>query len=258
VLTVLIALLTWLSYTVFAASYALYSLFLTSLVIFLVATAQQSAVGTAENRVFDTLIGGALAIIAYLVWPTWEAKTLRTATADRFAAVGRFLEAVLEVYLEPQAYDRAALAALAADTRRAQSAVVASLERARGEPARFRPDLDRYASVLAAARRIVAGTHALASHLADAKAQVAVPAAAVIAGQLDDAMAELAASVLAGRKPAGIPDLRTSQLQLATTTAECLTPEDRRGAILAALLDPLVDSIDTAVSLLASWDYQAA
>jgi uncharacterized membrane protein YccC len=257
VLTVLIAIITWLSYTVFAASYALYSMFLTALVIFLVATAQQSAVSTVENRVFDTLIGGALAIIAYLVWPTWEAKTLQAATADRFEAVRLFLQAVLEVYLEPQAYDRAALAALAADTRRAQSAVAASLQRARGEPARIRPDLDSYTSVLAAARRIVAGAHALAAHLADAKAQVAVPPAAVIVGELDQAMAELARSVREARPPGELPPLRQSQLRLAARFAECLTPEDRRGAILAALLDPLVDSIDTAAGLLATLHYQA-
>jgi hypothetical protein len=130
--------------------------------------------------------------------------------------------------------------------------VVAAPLQARGEPARIRPDLDHYTSVLAAARRIVAGAHALASHLADAKAQVAVPAAADIAGQLDDAMAELAASVREGRKPGALPELRQAQLKLAAESAECLTPAERRGAILAALLDPLVDSIDTAASLLGS------
>ena len=101
-----------------------------------------------------------------------------------------------------------------------------------------------------------AGAHALASHLADAKSQVAVPGAAIIAGQLDDAMAELAGSVRDGRKPAELPELRQSQLKLAAASAQCLTPTDRRGAILAALLDPLVDSVDTAASLLATLRYQ--
>jgi uncharacterized membrane protein YccC len=246
----------WLGYTVFVANYAVYSVFLTALVILLVSAAQRSAVTPVENRGFDTLIGGAIAIIAYLVWPTWEAKTLQAATAERFEAIRAFLQAVLEVYLEPAAHDRAALAGLAAATRRAQSNVTASMQRARGEPARIRPDLGRYTSLLAAARRIVAGTHALASHLADSRQQVAVPAAAVIAGQLDDAMAELVDSISVGHPPGHppghLPDLRQSQRKLAADSAASLTPADRRGAILAALLDPLVDSIDTAADLLAT------
>ncbi len=251
-LIVAIGICTFLGYTVFVANYAIYAVFLTALVVLLVSAAQQSAVSTVENRGFDTLIGGAIAIAAYLIWPTWEASTLQAATASRFETASSFLAAVLEVYLEPKALDRAALARLAAATRRAQSSVTASLERAAGEPARIRSDVAHYAGALAAGRRIVAGTHALASHLQDAQAQVAVPAAAVIIGQLGDAMAELVRAVRAGEQPAPLPDLRQSQRHLAAQTAAGLTPADRRGAILAALLDPLVDSIDTAANVLAT------
>jgi hypothetical protein len=40
-----------------------------------------------------------------------------------------------------------------------------------------------------------------------------------------------------------------SHRRLAVETAQRQTPADRRGAIMAALLDPLVDSIDTAAGL---------
>jgi uncharacterized membrane protein YccC len=245
-----VAVCAWFGYTVFAANYAVYAIFLTAMVILLVSTAGNSAIAPVENRGFDTLIGGAIAIAAYLIWPTWEATTLQAATADRFEAVRRFLVAVLEVYTEPSAFDRAALARLAAGTRRAQSAVIASLQRAAGEPARFRPDIAGYAGVIAAGRRIAAGAHALASHLHDAKTQLAVPAAAAITGQIDDAMTELVRALRAGQAPGPLPELRRSQRELAARTAECLTPADRRGAMLAALLDPVVDSIDTAADVL--------
>jgi uncharacterized membrane protein YccC len=240
----------WLGYAVFATNYAVYSIFLTALVILLVSATQASAIGPVENRGFDTLIGGVIAIAAYLVWPTWEAKALQAATADRFESIRRFLVTVLEVYLEPQAFDRASLSRLAAGTRRAQSAVIASLQRAAGEPARFRPDIVRYTGVIAAGRRIAAGAHALASHLQDAKTQVAVPAAAVVVGQIDDAMSELVRALRSGERPAPLPELRQSQRQLAALSAACTTGAQRRGAILATLLDPLVDSIDTAADLL--------
>ena len=245
-----IAACAWLGYAVFAANYAVFSIFLTAIVILLVSTAGASEITTVENRGFDTLIGGAIAITAYLIWPTWEARTLQAATADRFESIRRYLDAVLEVYLEPRAFDRAALAKLAANTRRAQSAVIASLERAAGEPARYRPDIARYAGVIAAGRRIVAGAHALASHLNDAKNQVAVPEAAVIAGQIDDAMGEIVRAIRSGERPPPMPELRQSQRGLAALSAECKTRAQHRCAILAALLDPLVDSIDTAADLL--------
>jgi uncharacterized membrane protein YccC/glyoxylase-like metal-dependent hydrolase (beta-lactamase superfamily II) len=257
VLIALVTVCTWLGYTVFVASYASYAAFLTALVILLVSAAQRSAISPVTNRGVDTLIGGLIAIAAYLLWPTWEAKTLQAATADRFDAASRFLLAVLEVYLEPDAFDRGVLAGLAASTRRAQSTVTASLERARGEPARIRPDIAGYTSALAAGRRIVAGTHSLASHLNDAKAQVAVPAAAVIVGQAGDAMAELVRSIRAGQPPGPLPDLRQSQRELTAQTAARATQADRRGAILAALLDPLIDSIDTAAHALAKLPYPA-
>jgi uncharacterized membrane protein YccC len=249
-LIVLIVATAWLSYTVFAANYAIYAVFLTAYVILSISANETSPLSAVENRGFDTLIGGSLAILAYLVWPTWEAKTLQSATADRFEAIRRYLDAVLRAYQDPQSSDTAALERLAADTRRAQSSVAASLERARGEPARTRPDVERYAGVLSAGRRIVAGTHGLASHLRDAKRPIAVPAAAPITDQIGVAMAELVRALRGSEPPGPTPDLRGSHRRLTVATATGTTQTDRRGAILAALLDPLVDSIDTAAELL--------
>ncbi len=249
-LILLIAVCSWIGYTVFVANYAIYAVFLTAFVILLVSAAEASAVTAVENRAGDTLIGGCLAIVAYLVWPTWEARALQVATADRFQAMRNYLNAVLQAYLDPAAFKPGELARLAATTRRAQSSVAASFQRARGEPAFSRPDLAHYTEILAAGRRIVAGTQALASHLHDAKELVAVPAAAAIAGQIDVAMMALVAALRTREPPAPLPDLRQAQRQLTKATAPGETLGQRRGAILAALLDPLVDAIDTAAELL--------
>jgi uncharacterized membrane protein YccC len=246
----LIAVCAWLGYSVFAANYALYSLFLTALVILLVSAAESSAMRAVENRGFDTLIGGGLAIAAYLIWPTWEAGTLQAAAADRFEAIRRYLDAVLRACVDPQAYDQRSLVRLASGTRRAQSEVMASIGRARGEPAWSRPDIDRYTGILSAGRRIASGAHALASHLHDTRRQVAVPSAAPIAAEIDSTMSALEHSLRTGSPPGRIPDLRGSQRQLTKAMAAGITPEQRRGALLAALLDPLVDSIDSAADLL--------
>ena len=249
-LIALIAACAWLGYTVFAANYAIYAVFLTAYVILSISAGRAGPLSAVENRGFDTLIGGGLAILAYLAWPTWEASTLQAAAAERFEAIRRYLNAVLGAYQDPRLYDTAALERLAADTRRAQSSVAASLDRARGEPARTRPDIGCYAGVLSAGRRIVAGTHALASHLRDARRPIAVPAAAVITGEIGAAMTELVRALRESGPPGPMPDLRAAHRRLTVATARGLTPADRRGAILAALLDPLVDSIDAAADLI--------
>ena len=249
-LIALIAVCTWAGYTVFAANYAIFAIFLTAFVILLTSAGEDSALATVENRGFDTLIGGGLAILAYLLWPTWEAGTLQAATADRFEAIRRYLSAVLNAYLDPEAGDPAALERLAGATRRAQSSVAASLTRGRGDPARSRPDIGSYAGILSAGRRIVAGTHALASHLRDARQQVAVPLAAPIVSEIDQAMSELVRSIRTGEPPRQFPDLRRAHRRLTVDTAQGQALADRRGAIMVALLDPLVDAIDTAADLL--------
>jgi len=96
----------------------------------------------------------------------------------------------------------------------------------------------------------VASTHALASHLRDARQQVAVPAAAPLAGEIDKAMSELVHSIRTGEPPRHFPDLRRAHRRLSVGTAQGQALADRRGAIMAALLDPLVDGIDTAADLL--------
>jgi glyoxylase-like metal-dependent hydrolase (beta-lactamase superfamily II) len=70
-------------------------------------------------------------------------------------------------------------------------------------------------------------------------------------------MAELVRSIRAGQAPGPLPDLRQSQRELAARTATGTTQADRRGAILAVLLDPLIDSINTAAHVLTELPYQA-
>lgn len=247
----LIAVCAWLGFTVFLANYAIFAIFLTMMVLFLLAPASVDPRSVATGRGIDTLLGGAIAFLAYLLWPTWQAGPLQAASVTRFAALRQYLAAVLEGYADPAAHSTAERARRAATARRAQSTVSASLERAAGDPARTRPDLDRYGGVLAAGRRIVAATHALASQLRDGARLAPVPGASVVARQADQAMEAVVAAIATGARPGPFPNLRRTQRELAADAAHGKTPVQRRTAILAALLDPLVDAIDTAADLLA-------
>jgi len=47
------------------------------------------------------LLGGALAVIAYLLWPTWESRLVGPQLADLLEAQARLLRGVLGVFADP-------------------------------------------------------------------------------------------------------------------------------------------------------------
>ena len=77
VLVVLITLCAFVGYVIFRANQAIFSTFLTGYVVFLLALVGLPGRQAAFDRLLDTAIGGALALVAYAVWPTWEAGRVR-------------------------------------------------------------------------------------------------------------------------------------------------------------------------------------
>jgi uncharacterized membrane protein YccC len=240
-LTALVAVATWAAYACFAASYALYSLAITSLVVLLLTPIGGSSLSTVADRGLDTLVGGGLALAGYLVWPTWEGRSLPAAVDTLLEALATYADAVLGHYVAPDDADRSAIGRAAIIARRARIAALASLTRAAAEPARGGADLTDANRRLAAARRIVIALHALRATIDDATERVAIPEAA----PLRDAMVAALRST-AQRRPADVADLRAMQESLdADVAGDPHGLHARRLSLLAAYLDPLVDSIDT-------------
>jgi uncharacterized membrane protein YccC len=245
VLAVLVAIATWAAYTTFAASYALYSFAVTAIVVLLLTPLGGNELTTVADRGLDTIVGGVLAMIGYAAWPSWERETLATSTARLLDALGDYAAVVLRAYADPDAVDRSEVGEAAAAARAARITAQASLDRAVAEPARAGADTAAARGVLAATRRIVMELHALRATLDDASEHVALPEvtdiAAAIAGALHD---------LAARNPAAVAGLRDLQEHLDTDDADPGSLRARRRALLAAHLDPLVDSVDTIAHVL--------
>ncbi|MGN6473765.1 MAG: FUSC family protein, partial [Mycobacteriales bacterium] len=174
-LSVLIAVATWAAYTCFAASYALYSISITALVVLLLAPIGGNHLSTIADRGLDTLVGGGLALAGYLLWPTWEGESLPKAVNDLLDALAAYADAVLGRYVHPESEGAPSVNAAAASARRARIAATASLTRAAAEPARAGADVAAASGRLAAARRIVIALHALRATLDDATVHFPVP-----------------------------------------------------------------------------------
>jgi uncharacterized membrane protein YccC len=250
VLALLIGLATWSAYATFGASYALYSITITALVVLLLTPLGGSELSTVADRGLDTLLGGALALGGYALWPTWEAETLTVSTSRLLTTLASYARTLLSAYADPDSVTRADVAAAAAAARRARIAAQSSLSRAVAEPPRAGADTDTAAGVLAAARRIVIALHALRATLDDATESVAVPEVS----ELRDAIATALDDLAAGRHVT-IGELRDKQQALESDEPQpsaAVTLHARRRALLAAHLDPLVDSVDTLAHVLSS------
>jgi uncharacterized membrane protein YccC len=239
---VLVALLAWSSYLVFSASYALYSFSLTSLVVMLLSPTGGTSLVVVGDRGLDTLAGGVIAMIGYAVWPTWEGEALEAAVSRLMAALARYCDVVLAGYVDPATIDRPDIDAAATAARRARVDAMASLDRALAEPTRAGSDTERAASLLASARRIVIALHALRTTIEDAAEHAPLPEVADARGALTRALESLASG-----QPSGIEGLREHQERLADLAGQDpASLHARRLAVVAAHLDPLVDSINTA------------
>jgi uncharacterized membrane protein YccC len=241
-LTVLVGVFAAASYAVFGASYAVYTFVLTAVVVLLVSTFDPRPLAAVADRGLDTLVGGALALGGYALWPTREASTLGTTTSALLAALATYADAVLGAFADPSTIDDAALPTLARAARRSRADAQASLDRASAEPARRRPDIEEAASLLASARRIVVVLHSLRATVQDSTESVPVPE---LLPMRRDVVAALRAA--AARDASQTPDLREAQhrLEEAAGRGDITTMHGRRLALAAAHLDPLVDSVHT-------------
>ncbi|MFI5963537.1 FUSC family protein [Streptomyces asoensis] len=127
-----------LSYTLNRTGYAYSQCFTAAYVVFLLGMGGQAWEQTVPERVVLTLLGGALAMLAYVVFPAWETPRLPDRIADWLTANGRYAAAVLRNYAEPTLGHSLGMRRALLDSRQARSAWQEAYDRARQEPLRPR------------------------------------------------------------------------------------------------------------------------
>lgn len=127
-----------LSYTLIRTGYAYSQCFTAAYVVFLLGMGGQTWEQTVPERVVLTLLGGALAMLAYVVFPAWETPRLPSRLADWLAASGRYAAAVLRSYAEPTREHRADMRRALLASRQARAAWQEAYDQARQEPVRPR------------------------------------------------------------------------------------------------------------------------
>ena len=180
------------------ANYGIFVIALSALVVLLIATTGVSPQEVIVARAINTAAGGALAMFAYAVWPTWE----RT-------QVGPVLAEMMETY---RAYFGAVIRALGGESvagldrvriagRRARSNAEASVDRLGGEPGVPPSQLEMLSAILVNSHSFVHAAMALESGLYRTQPVAMRPATAEFAAKVDTVLEAIAESLRTNQPP---------------------------------------------------------
>ncbi|MFI8517821.1 FUSC family protein [Streptomyces sp. NPDC085481] len=194
-------------YLLMRTGYAASQVFVAAYVVFLLGMDGAGLTQTVRERVLLTLLGGALAMLAYAVYPAWETPRLRGRIADWLVADGRYAAAVVAHYAEPAGPVCPDVREALLGTRTARIAWQEGVARATHEPVRHRglshAAADDAEHALAQFGRVAM---LLEAHLPERGAPP-VPAAAALAEALRRTT-ERGAKAVRERKVPGWGDLR--------------------------------------------------
>lgn len=237
------------AYLLFDLSYALYSLFLTGFIVLLLNILGTPAVPSAQDRLLNTVLGASLAIVAFVLWPTWGGQSAREKFAALLGAQSRFLGDLLKVAAGQPGVERDQLWSLQLTARRARADAEAAAGRLRGEPERPGFAVGMADALAAAVRRLASSELALLALVEDGlweKALVSLPNASHTLSTLSQAVQQnleyLAGMLRQEQRPRDLASLRPIYLSLAAAVPG-------ESALLQAC-DGVVDAVGTIASVL--------
>ncbi len=121
-------------------NYALYTILLTMTILVMLYAAVPTGGLMAQTRVFQTLVGGTIAIVGYYLWPIWQRRSLPRQLSILLQASSNYFQAVGAAY---QGQDQSAktLDLLCSKAELANANALAAAERMSKEPKRFQADV---------------------------------------------------------------------------------------------------------------------
>ena len=192
------------------------------------------------DRVINTVLGCGMAMVAYLLWPTWERGRARAALAEMLGAYAGYLRALAVPGQHEAQRETRSLA------RTARSNAAASLERMRVEPATPQTLMELAQTLFANGNRLARTAMALEALGSDPSARPT--AMNDFVATCADTVQSIAEALREQRSPDDLADLRALQQSLAAT----LQQDGDQATIepLTQLSDRLTNIINTLAHVL--------
>ena len=237
---VLIAVLAYLLRYLGPANYGIFVTALTGLVVLMFAVTGVRPAQVMTARGVNTLLGGAIALTAYWLWPTWERTQVFELLAGMIEAYRAYFHAICVDYVDPEHRHPADLDAARLGARLARSNVEASLLKMRAEPGASAAAAAKVDRILATSHRLIHAVMSLEAGLERSRPVPAREAFRVFAADVEKFFDGLA-SALRGRAPGPLPDLREDYHALVSSG----DPHVERYALVNMEADRVTNTLNT-------------
>jgi len=236
------------------ANYGVLVTALTALVVLLFASAGVAPGQLIAARALFTVIGGAIALVAYRAWPTWERTQVPEALARLLDGYRAYFQAVRDAYLHPGMEHDPVFAPRLERVRQAgrlaRTTLEASVARLRLEPGVAASRLTALQAILANSHRFIHAVMALEAGLFRSQPVPARPAFAAFANSVDSTLYFLAAYLRGvAVQPGDLPDLREDHRALVQSGATHV----ERYELMNVESDRVTNSLNTLSVELIQW-----
>jgi uncharacterized membrane protein YccC len=216
---------------------------LTGTVVILLSYEGVNSGAAVHDRVINTILGSGMALLAYVLWPTWEKGRVRAALSDMLDAYANYLRALAQS--ERRDLHRETRTAV----RTARTNAQASLDRMRAEPGAPLALLDLATALFANGNRLARTAMTLEAVIDNPDAMRETREISRFVDLVAIAVREIATALREDRIPQLPFDLRSLQRTLAAQLAAADTKYNDE--LLKRISDRLVDNVDTLAHVLA-------
>jgi uncharacterized membrane protein YccC len=242
----MVGILAWLGYAVFPASFALGFGFITALVVFLINVVVPDTLSIASARLVDTLVGGALGLAAYALWPTWSRTPAWQAMADLLATERTYLDRVLAAVIAGRNPDGQEMRTLARSARLARTSAESTVARSLSEPATRRIDAGDSQRTLGAMRRLIQAVHVVRLDVEEERDRHPLPNLAPLRSGMAQLLSAVESTLRARAHDAGAPaSARPPDLRAEFEAFERASADDPEATALGEEIDEMVDAANT-------------
>jgi uncharacterized membrane protein YccC len=247
---VLVAVFTFLTRWIGPANYGIFAVCISALIVLLISITGLSPKEVIVARGINTIVGGALALMAYLAWPTWERSRLPDLFSALLDAYENSFHSVFRKLLDPASASASERERTRQTSRIARSNLETSIERLAAEPGISAEQLTQANAMVASSHRFAHALIALEAGIPETGGQTPQPQFKQFAEAIEKTLALLSACVRGERvAEREFPDLREVYSRL-THPSEA---EDGRYAFVTAEADRMVNSLNTLREQVLAW-----
>src|SRR5882672_10060822 len=247
---IMIGVFTFLMRWIGPANYGVFAVMISALVVLLLTINGVSPREVILARGMNTAVGGVLALLAYLVWPTWERSRVGDNVAAMLRAYRKYFSAVAKSYSEKGSVERFEIERARQEGRTARTNLEASVERLAAEPGATPDQIERVNAILASSHRFA---HAVMALEAGLPLTPDVPARSEFRGfaaDVEKTLSLLEEILSGGRVPEKkFPNLREDHTSLLAAG----DPEKERYALVNIEADRMTNSLNTLREEIVAW-----